>query len=196
MIRLSVPGTLEYRDVAMRVVSAAAKLVLPGRRGTQFDAQVVSAFGEAFNNIAIHGYGRDAASVGGKVELEIEVQGDTLLMRISDHGKSFDPLEVPDPELDDLPERGMGLFIIRSFVDTVTYTPGRPNVLELAKRCPGTAQGEDSTPPVGPPPRVTMPPPSAGKAPKSRRAGASRVRPVQRRDHPADPSLPLGSRRK
>ena len=29
MIRLSVPGTLEYRDVAMRVVTAASKLVRP-----------------------------------------------------------------------------------------------------------------------------------------------------------------------
>lgn len=168
MIRLSVPGTLEYRDVAMRVVSAATKLVLPGRRGTQFDAQVVSAFGEAFNNIAIHGYAETSGEVTPEIEIEIELEPERVLLRIFDHGRSFDPLEVPDPELDDLPERGMGLFIIRSFVDTVVYTPGTPNVLELSKRC--VVSEQDSSPPTGPPPKVSVPPgapPSASALPRA-----------------------------
>jgi anti-sigma regulatory factor (Ser/Thr protein kinase) len=187
VIRLSVPGTLEYRDVAMRVVSAASKLVRPGRRGTKFDAEVVSAFGEAFNNIAIHGY----VDEPGEVEVEIELEDDGIQLRITDRGRSFDPLEVPEPELDDLPERGMGLFIIRSFVDRMVYTPGDPNVLELEKRCP--AVEADSAPPRAP---------HAPEASKSGRAGPSRVRPVRRADS-APPreradnlSLPLGSRRK
>jgi serine/threonine-protein kinase RsbW len=213
VIRLSVPGTLEYRDVAMRVVSAASKLVLPARRSTKFDAEVVSAFGEAFNNIAIHGY----LDEPGEVEVEIELEADGIRLRITDRGRSFDPLEVPDPELDDLPERGMGLFIIRNFVDRMVYTPGDPNVLELEKRC--TAADQDSTPPhAGPrdgtstrprsPERASVPPANSlgtgahGKASKSGRAGPSRVRPVRRADSaPPGPraenlSLPLGSRRK
>lgn len=135
MIRLSVPGTLEYRDVAMRVVTAASKLVRPeaeptARGAEEFDAQVISAFGEAFNNIAIHAYGD---SDPGPLEVEIEVLSDGLRIRILDHGKSFDPATVAEPELDDLPERGMGLFIIRSFMDDVRYAPGKPNVLEMVK---------------------------------------------------------------
>jgi serine/threonine-protein kinase RsbW len=187
VIRLSVPGTLEYRDVAMRVVSAASKLVQPGRRGTKFDVEVVSAFGEAFNNIAIHGYQDEP----GEVEVEIELEADGLTLRISDRGRSFDPLDVPDPELDDLPERGMGLFIIRSFVDRMVYTPGDPNVLELEKRCSVAQGAEDSAPPRAQVEgaqvegaRVSIPPatPSGVKASKSGRAGPSRVRPVRRAD--------------
>ena len=129
MIRLTVPGTLEYRDVAMRVVTAAAKLVEPGPEADEFDAHVMSAFGEAFNNIAIHGY----ADKSGEVEVEIDVERDRIVLRIFDRGRSFDPMEIPPPELESLPERGMGLFIIKSFVDEATYTPGDPNRLVLVK---------------------------------------------------------------
>ena len=46
----------------------------------------------------------------------------------------------------DLPESGMGLFIVRSFVDELTYTPGtrgNPNCMRMVKRF----QSFESTPP-------------------------------------------------
>jgi len=54
-------------------------------------------------------------------------------LRMLDRGKSFDRLDVPSPDLDALPERGMGLFIIENFVDEVHYTPGDPNELVMVK---------------------------------------------------------------
>jgi serine/threonine-protein kinase RsbW len=120
----------------MRVVTAASKLVESPRADTagaesdDFDAEVVSALGEAFNNIAIHGY----ADHSGEVEIEIDVQRDRIVLRVLDRGKSFDRLDVPSPDLDALPERGMGLFIIENFVDELRYTPGDPNELVLVKR--------------------------------------------------------------
>jgi serine/threonine-protein kinase RsbW len=139
VIRLSVPGTLDYRDVAMRVVTAATKLVCPGakkREVAEFDAQIVSAFGEAFNNVAIHGY---AGMQPGNVDIEIEVEGGMLVVRLSDYGRSFELEDVPAPDLDQMPERGMGIFIIRSFMDEVSYVPGRPNVLQMTKHWPGAS---------------------------------------------------------
>ncbi|MBI4512069.1 MAG: ATP-binding protein [Deltaproteobacteria bacterium] len=133
MIRLYVPGMLRYRDLAVRVVAAACKLVgdEAERSGeTDFDVQVISAFGEAFNNIAIHGYREGDA---GEVVVELEVFSDRITVRIVDHGESYDISSVPQPELDMLPERGMGLFIIQSFMDEFSYHPGPPNVLSLTK---------------------------------------------------------------
>ena len=52
-------GLLEHRDVALRAVSAACKLVArrPYRPElNEFRMHVVSAVGEAFNNIVLHGY--------------------------------------------------------------------------------------------------------------------------------------------
>src|SRR5437764_1015540 len=74
-IHLRIPGMLRYRDLAVRMVGSACKLVGasdmdtgPFRINSDWDNQVVSAFGEAFNNAAIHSY-----SEGSKGDVEIEV---------------------------------------------------------------------------------------------------------------------------
>jgi serine/threonine-protein kinase RsbW len=101
-----------------------------------FDSKVVSAVSEAFNNIAIHGY-RDRPT--GEVELEIEIHAERITLRMSDTGECFDLSRVPEPDLAGLPESRMGLYIVRSFMDEVSYEPGdgagAPNVLTLTKRC-------------------------------------------------------------
>ena len=127
MIRLIVPGTLRFRDLAVRAVAAAAKLVDADR---EFDDEVVSAFGEAFNNVALHAYEERA----GDLEIEIDVADRALTIRLLDYGTSFEVADIPDPDLDSLPESGMGLFIIRSFVDELSYRPGTPNLLTMTKR--------------------------------------------------------------
>ncbi|HEX8952269.1 MAG TPA: ATP-binding protein [Polyangia bacterium] len=137
MIHLRVPGTLRYRDLAVRVVGAACKLVgTPDEtttgpiRNTEWDNEVVSAFGEAFNNAAIHSYdGRKP----GDVEIEVETGLTAITIRLIDHGNSFALEDVPVPDLEALPESGLGLYIIRSFMDEVKYVAGSPNVLSMTK---------------------------------------------------------------
>ena len=140
MISLCVPAELRYRDVATRVVSAACKLIGPASPSappgamsrTDFHEQVVSAFGEAFNNVVLHAY----ANVEGRektVTVEIEPADDRIEIRVLDFGTAFVPEDVPEPDWEGLPESGMGLFIMRSFMDDVHYEPGSPNVLRLAK---------------------------------------------------------------
>lgn len=144
MIRLRVPGSLTYRHLALRVVAAACKMAAPRRDEAgspdlsheEFEAQTVSAFGEAFNNIAIHGY---RGGPPGDVDIEIESDKDGIVIRLMDTGGSFDPASIDNPPIDDLPESGMGLFIIKSFMDEVDYSPGSPNVLRLAKRREGSS---------------------------------------------------------
>jgi serine/threonine-protein kinase RsbW len=133
VIRLRVPGALQYRDLVVRCVAAACKLVGAGngaRSHGEFDDQVVSAFGEAFNNAALHSY---RGRVGGEVEIEIEIGEDFITIRMLDYGEAFDIAGVPAPDLDTLPESGLGIFIIKSFMDEVTYRAGAPNVLSMTK---------------------------------------------------------------
>ena len=135
MIRLRVPGALKYRDLAVRAVAAACKLVgdgdPTGSGDREFIDQVVSAFGEAFNNTAIHSY---AGRPIGDLDIEIEIGDAHITIRMLDYGNSYDFLAVPTPDLDTLPESGMGLYIIRSFMDEVDYLPGAPNILSMTKR--------------------------------------------------------------
>lgn len=58
-------------------------------------------------------------------------------LRIEDYGRSFDLLGTRIPDLDALPESGLGIFIMRSLMDEVTYQAGCPNVLSLSKAIPG-----------------------------------------------------------
>jgi serine/threonine-protein kinase RsbW len=143
VIVLRVPGELRHRDVALRTVAAACKLVREQNGSApatprdaakldltdEFDAQVVSAFSEAFNNIAIHAY----AGKGGDVQIELEPRADRMTIHLREYGRSFDPEAVPAPKLDETPEGGLGMFIIHAFVDEFIYQPGQPNVWRMTK---------------------------------------------------------------
>lgn len=153
-IRLSVPGTLRYRPIAVRAVAEAARLVSgSGTRDAKnpssdplaldvrdpFDTAVVSAFMEIFNNIVIHAYQRRG---GGTIEIEITLASDAIVIEVRDDGRPFDienVAELPE-ELNEetLPEGGMGIHIAKTMLDEMTYEPGPPNVWRLGKRLPST----------------------------------------------------------
>ncbi|MSP62758.1 MAG: ATP-binding protein [Myxococcales bacterium] len=134
MIRLQLPSHLAYRDLAVRTVAAACRLVAcSGWRApsAEFQQAVVSAFGEAFNQVASQSPG---GTTDREIELEIDVSPDGIVLRLLDHAASFDGWSLPPPRLDDLPVSGLGFFIIRSMMDEVTYRAGRPNMLSMTKR--------------------------------------------------------------
>lgn len=135
------PGEIAYRYVILRAVAAVCKIAFSdvcGRNAPAegFTYQVVSAVGEAFNNIALHCYHDRPSNI---VRVRMLIDGGVLRLTVEDCGASFDPFTAPLPNLDALPESGMGIYIIRSLMDEVTYKPGRPNVLTLSKKireCP------------------------------------------------------------
>jgi serine/threonine-protein kinase RsbW len=92
---------------------------------------------EAASNIIEHAY----EGVGnGLLELSCGVQGNTITIILVDHGDSFDPSEIPMPDLKaDLSERkigGLGIFLMRKLMDEVRYEtkPDKSNVLTMIKR--------------------------------------------------------------
>jgi serine/threonine-protein kinase RsbW len=144
-IRLTVLGILEHRDIVLRAVSAACKLVTlspHGRDWQDFQAQVVSAVSEAFNNLVLHGYeGRR----DGRVDLMMRAGQGKIEIQVRDWGKGFDPEGVPAPDLEALPESGLGLFIMQSFM-AMKYRRGRPNLLTLSKQLEPAAPATRQTP--------------------------------------------------
>jgi anti-sigma regulatory factor (Ser/Thr protein kinase) len=153
-IRLSVPGTLRYRSIAVRAVAEAARLVsASAARDAKnptidplaldvrhpFDTAVVSAFMEIFNNVAIHAYQRKG---GGSIEIEIALSKDAMVIEVRDSGRPFDiddVAELPtDLDEESLPEGGMGIHIAKTMLDEMTYEPGPPNLWRLSKRLSAT----------------------------------------------------------
>lgn len=160
-IRLTVPGTLRYRAIAVRAVAEAARLVSASSTSGKddvrshgsplevrdpFDTAVVSAFAEIFNNIAIHAYDRKG---GGMIEIAIGATAQEIIIEVKDHGTPFDiggvaPLPT-ELDSDSLPEGGMGIHIAKTMLDEVIYEPGPPNLWRLCKRLPTHAVGPGRT---------------------------------------------------
>ena len=143
-VRLRIPAELRFRHVAMRTVSAAVRVIGHAAAPVTEDwvHEVVSAFGEAFNNVILHGHPQRGASPGAWIEVELAIEteretaaGDgSLAVHMRDQGASFDPTTLPAPDLDELPEGGLGVYIMKSCMDEVSYEPGSINVLSMTKR--------------------------------------------------------------
>ncbi len=173
MVRLTIPAQHVFRDLVVSAVLAAIDAE-GGSPDADARDEIVSALGEAFNNVVLHAYG-DVR--GGMVDVRVTATPSSVEVAVSDRGRSFDPAAVPsyaapqmdgdgaldDVDLDQLPEGGMGLFIMRSFMDEVTYVAGgdgRPNVLVLRKTWPA---GRPAKRPVNQPAREAPPGASASK---------------------------------
>jgi len=92
---------------------------------------------EAASNIIEHAYEDQPAGI---LELSCGMKDDTITIILIDHGESFDPSEIPLPDLKaDLSDRkigGLGIFLMRKLMDEVHYEPkpDKSNVLTMIKR--------------------------------------------------------------
>jgi anti-sigma regulatory factor (Ser/Thr protein kinase) len=92
---------------------------------------------EAASNIIEHAYENISDGV---LELSCGMRGDVITIILIDHGESFDPSEIPLPDLKaDLSDRkigGLGIFLMRKLMDEVHYEPrsDKSNILTMIKR--------------------------------------------------------------
>jgi serine/threonine-protein kinase RsbW len=82
---------------------------------------IVQAVDEAATNIVVHGY----FGQPGDIEIEIRPENNSLVVALRDQARSFDPTTVPPPDLtlplEERPFGGMGVFLIRHFMDEINY---------------------------------------------------------------------------
>ncbi|KAA0895084.1 ATP-binding protein [Oryzomonas rubra] len=78
----------------------------------------------------------NAADPSKEILIRISVSDREICIKVYDSGQGFDLTSVPDPsfEADQLGEKGRGIFIIRSLMDSVEYKKADGgNVLEMKK---------------------------------------------------------------
>ena len=106
---------------------------------------------EAVNNAIVHAYNREAEH---EVEVIFGQYPDRLIVQICDAGRTMDPKRLErqtaspldfDPCcLERIPERGLGLAIIRKTMDEVTYTTSHgKNILTLTRFLTPCGSGEE-----------------------------------------------------
>jgi serine/threonine-protein kinase RsbW len=129
------PAQLGVLSEFLREFGSAAALA-PTQVGT-----LELALEEIFLNIAMHGSEPGSAP---QVEVSLNLETDAVTMTIEDDGPQFDPLSLPPPDvtvsLADRKVGGLGVFLVRSLMDTVSYArvAGR-NQLRMSKRLEGSS---------------------------------------------------------
>lgn len=109
---------------------SAAALAPPAMRPFEL------ALEELFLNIVMHASGPDSTPL---VEVSLSWAAPSVVMTVEDDGPPFDPLSLPPPDvtagLADRRAGGLGVYLVRKTMDTVSYTrsAGR-NRLRIAKR--------------------------------------------------------------
>lgn len=69
------------------------------------------------------------------VHIFINISPEEILIKVYDKGQGFDINTIPAPNFEKLEDRGRGIFIIRSLMDSVSYRKIRcGNVLEMSKK--------------------------------------------------------------
>jgi len=107
-----------------------------------YDVQL--AVDEACTNIITHGY---ADIDPGSVILDLELEPDKLILSLTDFGHSFEPGNMPVPDVDaSIAERelgGFGLFFINQSMDEVDYRVTEDgNTMALTKYLSKASGGE------------------------------------------------------
>ena len=90
---------------------------------------------EVITNIIVHGYKK----TGMKIHLSCRFTAHGIVIQVSDSAPAFDPLSLPEPELDgDIDDRkigGLGIYLVRQVMDTISYRyENGKNILTLEKR--------------------------------------------------------------
>jgi serine/threonine-protein kinase RsbW len=99
--------------------------------------EIELAVDEACANVVQHAYGKDET---GEMEVSCYLDGSDFVVQVRDWGRAFDPGAVPEPDVNaPLEERslgGLGLFLIKQFMDDVQFSfdPETGNTLTMVKK--------------------------------------------------------------
>lgn len=100
---------------------------------------------EIATNIVLHGY--EEVGLKGDIVVEALQEVGQLIIRLLDHGRAYDPDQVPEPDLENpLKEQtgGWGVFLSKTRVDQFEYTStDSGNVHRFVVRLPGGIAADD-----------------------------------------------------
>ena len=132
LLRLSIGSDLEQIDLVGVVLESTLEQIAMDADQIHW---LVMAAREAVINAIRHGNRKEP---GKRVLVEIDLDGEELLMRVEDEGEGFDPDGLPDPTAPEnlLRPSGRGIFMMRQFADSIEYSfpAKRGTVVTMRKR--------------------------------------------------------------
>ncbi len=131
--------TLPYHTRCLRMISrigekVAEEIDCPEKIRETLPGQLAVVLTEGLVNAIKHSKSADLET---EIHVRINVSDKNLVVRIYDNGVGFDLDSIPAPcfTSNGIEDKGRGIFILRSLMDTVKYTRSDDgNVLEMRKK--------------------------------------------------------------
>src|SRR5579863_3833523 len=143
MDAMTLPGTLDALSPIRDYVKEAAALA-----GLDHTAayNLLLAVDEIATNVVLHGY--EEAGLQGDISVAAHCNDNSLVIHLSDHGKSYDPNAHREPDdeglcrdLSDRPIGGLGIMLARDGVDDLQYeSTDRGNIHRFVVRLKPTSE--------------------------------------------------------
>jgi len=118
-IRLTIPRKVSYLCFATSISKQICQQIQECREDKNFASDVELCVSEACTNAIKYGRSREQEDM---ISLYFEIHEDKLIIKVQDKGSGFNLNNLPDPDIESLPDRGYGLYIIRSKMDDVQYS--------------------------------------------------------------------------
>jgi len=127
VVELKIPSKAEWVAVARLAVAAVANRL---NFSIEDIEDVKLAVAEACTNCIQHAHGSD------QIEITCETEPDALTVRVRDDGRAARPEAVNAEKTDEARVGGLGVFLIRSLMDSVEYDvhPERGTNLVMTKK--------------------------------------------------------------
>ena len=136
------PGTLDSLAPVRAYVAEAARAAGLDSSKTY---KLCLAVDEIATNIVLHGY--DEAGLKGEIIVEALQDRRQLIIRLLDHGRTYDPALVSKPDIENALEQqtgGWGIFLSKTGVDQFDYTStDSGNVHRFVVHLPGEIAADD-----------------------------------------------------
>lgn len=137
-LELRFPPSARYVRIAAQMASnlgaILCRAVSEPERDKEFNSILELVVSEACTNAVKHGSKSDDAA---DVIMKVIINDETMIIKIKDCNEPFDFTDVKEPDLENHPENGYGIFLMKNFMDEVSYSHEEGwNCITLVKHKP------------------------------------------------------------
>lgn len=132
-VKVDIPAHHRFLNVLGASLNALLERIEGIEDREKLSYSIELALHETCTNIVEHAYD----NAGGRINvcMTIEERPRQVVLDVRDKGQRFDPTQVPTPDLEQVPSRGYGLYLVRNLVDEVVYQRnGDSNWWRLVKK--------------------------------------------------------------
>ena len=130
-IRLTFPRKVSYLRFATSFSKQICQQIEECLEDKSLTSDIELCVSEACTNAIKYGQSIKREDV---ISLYFQIHKDKLIIKVQDKGSGFNLNSLPDPDIENLPDGGYGLYIIRSKMDDVRYSrTERGNFLTMIK---------------------------------------------------------------